>query len=78
MENFSQKALSPKEAAVRYSICPGTLANMRFQKKGPRFFKVGRKVLYKPQDIENWLFRNSVSTSDSVQSDIETQGNINE
>ncbi|HRR42002.1 MAG TPA: hypothetical protein P5244_12270 [Syntrophales bacterium] len=71
MKNES-KALSPKDALERYPAlgCEGSLANMRCQKRGPRFYKVGsRKVVYRPEDIEAYLFANPVQTIDSVRAD---------
>jgi len=43
----------------------GTLRNWRSQGKGPRFFKIGRKVIYRPEDIERFLFSHPVLTQDS-------------
>lgn len=37
---------------------PGTnrqsWAQMRYRGGGPKYFKVGRKVFYRPEDIEEW------------------------
>jgi len=62
------RALSPRDALERYPVlgCAGTLANLRCQKRGPKFFKVGRKVAYRPEDIEAFLFKNPVLTRDSM------------
>lgn len=38
--------LTPKEAAHRLRVTTGTLSNWRVQGMGPKFIKVGRKVLY--------------------------------
>lgn len=38
--------LTPKETAARLRVTIGTLSNWRVQGNGPRFIKVGRKVLY--------------------------------
>lgn len=38
--------LTPKEAANRLRVTTGTLSNWRVQGMGPKFIKVGRKVLY--------------------------------
>lgn len=59
--------ISPEQAAERYGINKGTLANLRNQKKGPPYLKIGRKVLYKTSDFENWLFSNPVKTMESVE-----------
>jgi hypothetical protein len=63
------RALSPRDALERYPVlgCEGSLANMRCQKRGPKFYKIGpRKVAYRPEDIEAYLFQNPVLTIDSV------------
>lgn len=31
-----------------------TWAQMRYQGNGPRFYKVGRRVFYRPEDVEAW------------------------
>jgi len=61
------KALSPQDAVETYPAlgCVGSLANLRSQKRGPRYFKLGRKVVYKPEDLETYLFSFPVNTLDS-------------
>lgn len=54
--------ITPEQAAERYGICRGSLANMRNKKQGPPYLKVGRKVLYPVKDFEAWLFSNPVKT----------------
>ena len=44
--------LTPKEAADRLRLTVGTLSNWRMQGAGPRFIKLGRKVLYPLAEIE--------------------------
>ena len=62
-----KQALTTKEVAGAYGISEGHLANLRSRRAGPRFYKMGpgRKVLYKPADVEAWLFSNPVQTVDS-------------
>jgi hypothetical protein len=69
MNQSTVKALTPKEAIKHYPAlgCEGSLANLRSQRRGPKFFKVGRKVVYKPADIEDFLFREPVLTRDSIE-----------
>jgi hypothetical protein len=43
MENLN---LTPTETAARLRTTIGTLSNWRVQGVGPKFIKVGRKVLY--------------------------------
>lgn len=61
------QALSPAQVEQFFSIPSGTLANLRWRKEGPKFFKRSRKVIYKTVDVENWLFANPVQTIDSVE-----------
>jgi hypothetical protein len=68
MKNDS-KILSPKDVIERYPVlgCEGSLANMRCQKRGPKFYKVSRKIVYRQEDIEAYLFRNPIQTIDSME-----------
>lgn len=61
-----RKTLSPKEAAEIYGLSVGTLANDRYHKRGPKYFRCGRKVLYLVEDLEAWVLRNPVQTIDSI------------
>jgi len=65
---LEKKALTPTEVDSVYGIPKGSLANMRWARTGPKYYKTGaRKVLYRTADIEAWLFRNPVLTVDSVE-----------
>lgn len=66
--NF-RAALTPKEVVEYYpelTESEGVLANWRNQKRGPKYYKVGGKILYKPLDIEDFMFSCPVLTIDSV------------
>lgn len=43
--------LTPKELATRWRLSDQTLANWRHAGKGPRFIRVGTRVLYPLQGI---------------------------
>ncbi len=60
----SKRALTPKECTDIYGLNAGTLANMRVHKIGPRYVKLGKKVLYFAEDIEGWMAENIVLTRD--------------
>jgi hypothetical protein len=65
-------ALTPKEVIVFYpalTTSEGTLANWRNQKRGPKFYKVSRKIVYRPEDIEAFIFQNPVLTIDSIETE---------
>lgn len=44
--------LTPKETAERLRTTIGTLSNWRVRGDGPRFIKLGRKVLYPVAELE--------------------------
>lgn len=47
--------LSPNEVEEVFGLKAGTLANLRSLGRGPKFLKVGRKVLYAKADVERWI-----------------------
>ena len=58
--------ITTQEAAAMFSIPSGTLANMRSQKRGPKYFKFGKRCLYKPEDILKWIERSQIVTLDTI------------
>lgn len=44
--------LTAEELAVRWSIHPHTLANWRSQGSGPKYLKLGKRVLYPFDEVE--------------------------
>jgi len=68
MKNKSEKrrTITPQQAAEIYGLNVGTLCNLRCNKRGPKYFRCGRKVLYKIEDLEEWLLGNPVLTIDSL------------
>jgi hypothetical protein len=71
-EKFRENKSIPKtfltapEAAMLYGFSPGTLANFRSRKEGPKYFKAKGKVLYKISDFELWITSNPMLTKDSI------------
>jgi hypothetical protein len=63
--NKEKKVMAtPGEIEELFGIPKGTLANLRCQRKGPPFLKVGlRKVLYRLSDVESWIMKGEVKTS---------------
>ena len=64
---ISKRALTPREVSKIYGIAEGTLANMRAQRRGAKYFKINKKVLYRIEDIESFLFQNPVLTTDTIE-----------
>lgn len=46
--------LTTEELSKRWSIAPGTLSNWRSQGSGPKYAKLGRRVVYRLKDVENF------------------------
>jgi predicted site-specific integrase-resolvase len=47
--------LTPREAAEKLGVHPGTLANWRNWGMGPKFFRFGRFVRYRPEALKKYL-----------------------
>ena len=58
--------LTADEAAKILGLSPGTLAKMRVTGNGPVYCKLGRRIVYRPADLEQWLqSRTTRDTSDA-------------
>ncbi|GJE45875.1 helix-turn-helix transcriptional regulator [Methylobacterium soli] len=62
---MSRKFLTPAQLSARWSntISPRTLANWRSVGKGPRFTKIGGRVVYEESEIEKWEQERSVQST---------------
>jgi hypothetical protein len=49
------KPIGAAAAAALMGLASSTLAKMRCLGGGPPFIKAGRKVLYRPADVADWL-----------------------
>ena len=49
---MNQELITPDILATRWDIKRETLSQWRWNGRGPQFLKLGRKVLYRIQDIE--------------------------
>lgn len=57
--------LSTADAAERCSVGKSTLEKLRLTGGGPRYLKLGRRVVYHPNDLDDWLIAHRrSSTSD--------------
>lgn len=64
-----RKYLRTKEAAGVVGLCPRTLEKHRTYGTGPRYTKIGGRVLYDVDDLHAWIesgIRNSTSDSDAT------------
>lgn len=53
MENLI--VLSADQVAERLGLSVSTLAKMRLSGDGPAYAKLGRRVVYRPEDIDTWV-----------------------
>ena len=60
------KKLNTQEAATFLGLQASTLEAWRCRKIGPRYAKLGRRVLYDQNDLEVWFASRSVMTVDTV------------
>jgi predicted DNA-binding transcriptional regulator AlpA len=61
--------LLPNQLASHWGVSANTLRKWRWEGKGPRFVKLGRKVVYRRTDIDafaNAQLRNSTSDTGSI------------
>jgi predicted DNA-binding transcriptional regulator AlpA len=47
--------LTPSAVTALTTIPESTLAQYRSRGGGPRFIKLGRKVLYRAEDVQRWI-----------------------
>jgi len=60
------KELTTIEAAQFLGVRPNTLEIWRCKKKGPKYSKIGRRVLYDINDLEEYFSSQTVHTIDSA------------
>ena len=60
------KVVTAKVAARLVGLSESTLAKLRLNGNGPIYCKLGRRVVYRPVDLEQWLqSRTARDTSDA-------------
>ena len=60
------KVVTAKVAARLVGLSESTLAKLRLNGNGPIYCKLGRRVVYRPVDLEQWLqSRTTRDTSDA-------------
>ncbi|EAQ33927.1 hypothetical protein NB311A_02687 [Nitrobacter sp. Nb-311A] len=65
MTNFA-KVVTTSEAARLVGLSESTLAKLRLNGNGPTYCKLGRRVVYRTVDLEQWLqSRTARDTSDA-------------
>lgn len=52
-----KRKLTTKEAAAFLRVHPGTMSNWRYKGVGPSYVKIGGKIFYFQEDLENFETR---------------------
>ncbi len=60
------KHLNQVELSRRWSLSPRTLERWRWQNIGPRYLKVGGRVIYRLEDIESYESENMFEASAAI------------
>lgn len=63
---MATQKLNTVEAATFLGVKPNTLEVWRCQKRGPKYSKIGRRVLYDIDDLEHYFSACSVYTRETV------------
>ncbi len=60
------KVITARTAACFVGLSESTLAKLRLNGNGPTYCKLGRRVVYRPEDLDAWLQSHATSdTSDA-------------
>lgn len=55
IEKIKNEWLTPKEVSEILCLSGGTLGNWRRRSRGPNFYRLGGKILYRRADIEHYV-----------------------
>lgn len=58
MTSHNQIVLNAGQVAEQLGLSESTLAKMRLSGDGPPYSKLGRRVVYRPEDIDAWIGSN--------------------
>lgn len=71
LENHSttllKDALTFNEASMLLDLSKSYLYKLTHSRQIPHYKPNGKKIYFKRSDLENWLFRNRVSTADELE-----------
>lgn len=69
--------LTPDALADRWNISSHTLSQWRWNGRGPHFLKIGRRVLYRIHDIEDFEGRQVRQNTSQITSHANAAGEFN-
>jgi hypothetical protein len=61
----------PREVAAALYTTEAGLAQMRYRGTGPRFVKVGHRVLYRWSDVHDYLKQNTLQRTDDPRGELD-------
>lgn len=65
MDHSQPAYIDTRQAAQHLGLSFRTLEKFRFTGQGPKFYKLGRRCLYRREDLDAWASENArTSTSD--------------
>lgn len=63
LADVSTRHLNQTDLSARWNLSPRTLERWRWLREGPRYLKLGGRVLYRVEDVEEFEATNAVGTS---------------
>ena len=54
-DSASRRFITEAEAELRYPFSRKTLQKWRLFNRGPKYYKVGRSVVYDPLEFDDWI-----------------------
>lgn len=67
MTHDREQYLNNEESAAFLKVSPATLNTWRSRGLGPKYYKAGRRVLYKCQDLEDYIDSGLVMTRERLE-----------
>ena len=67
MADTEKIAGSPADIERIFGLDAGTLANLRSDCRGPRYRRIGRKIVYLFSDVREWMDQYTVQTRDTLE-----------
>jgi hypothetical protein len=69
-----RKFMKPMAAAEKIGVGVATMANWRWQQKGPPFYRVGGLILYADDEIDGWISAGREPAADAISQSASEQG----
>ena len=74
VDNSRSELLNQRETAEYLRLSPRTLERLRIVSGGPPFARLGRRVVYRLSDLEDWVSERTVrSTSEMIAAEPDAQ-----